>query len=59
MTVVAASAHGLGHTLGNIVQRPVVGGQHAITELFLIGTQEAAYDISEFELWLSHDRPLP
>ena len=59
MTVVAPTAHGLRHAPGNILKRPVVRRQHEMTKLFLIGTDEAAYDIGEFELWLIHGRPLP
>jgi hypothetical protein len=57
--MVSTPAHGLGHTLGNILQRPVVRRQHEITELLLIRTGEAAYDIGQFELWLIHGRLLP
>jgi hypothetical protein len=59
MTVVAPTAHGLGHAPGNILKRPVVRRQHEMAKLLLIGTGEAAYDIGQFELWLIHGRPLP
>jgi hypothetical protein len=50
MTVVAPTAHGLSHARGDILQCPVVRWQYKRAKLLLIGTDEAAYDISEFEL---------
>jgi len=59
MAVVAPTTHGLSHAPGNILQRPVVRWQHKMAKLLLIGTDEAAYDIGQFELWFIHGGPLP
>jgi hypothetical protein len=59
IAVVALTAHGLRHARGDILQCPVMRREHKRAKLFLIGTDEAAYDISEFELWLTHGRLHP
>jgi len=57
IAVIAAPTHGLSHALGNILQRPAVRGQHEMSELLSIGTNETAYDIGRFDQWLSHGCP--
>jgi hypothetical protein len=59
IAVVAFTAHVLRHAGNDILQRPMVRGQHEITELLLIGAYETAHDIGQFELGLTHDCPLP
>jgi hypothetical protein len=59
LAVVVLTAHILSHARNDILQRPVVRRQHEIAELLLIQTGEAAYDIGEFDRWLSHGRLLP
>jgi hypothetical protein len=59
IAVVTLTAHGLCHARGDILQCPVMRREDKRAKLFLILTDEAAYDISEFELWLTHDRLLP
>jgi hypothetical protein len=59
IAVVTFTTHGLRHAPGDILQCPVMRREHKRAKLLLILTDEAAYDISEFELWLTHDRLLP